>query len=323
MVRKPVIVAGGDKDPNLRCILKRLAGREIDYLALLGGSSLPKLTWSLGDDRLSIAGEAVEPRAVFLRYDVFTYLGTGNPESRRQAARWYHAVLSWALAHQKTVLPNRRYGTRQLSKPHVLALARQNGIDVPKTVISNDLNVVCGDAGVNWTGTFTPADEWVSDSWIVKPVDSGEYTRMLSEAVLDEKWVQRCGTSPNIIQRRLLAPDLRIYRIGEAWFAFSLRSGEIDYRTDRAVVIEPVPPPTEFVEPLRCLMDLLGLDFGAADFKTCPVSGMHFFLGINSAPMFSAFDRAAERAMSNAIVNILMAGEGQTDGTLGRSRGDA
>jgi hypothetical protein len=317
MVRKPVVVAGGEKDPNLHSVLKRLADRGIDHLALLGGSSSPRLTWTLGDDRLFIEGEPVEPRAVFLRYDVFTFLSTGRPENRRQAARWYHAVLSWTLAHEKAAFPNRRYGTRQVSKPHVLALARRFGIDVPQTIISNDLDVVCGDAGMGWSETFAPLDEWAGDDWIVKPVNGGEYTRVLAEAVTDDKWVQRCSTSPNIIQRRLLSPDLRIYRIGKAWFAFSLSSGAIDYRTDRTVVIEPVPAPAGLVEPLRILMDHLGLDFGAADFKTCPSDGRYLFLEVNSAPMFSAFDRIAGGAMSDALVEILLAGEGQATRTTG------
>jgi hypothetical protein len=310
MPAKTIIVAGGDRDPNLQCLLKRLADRGVDHLALLSGSSPPKLTWTLGNDQLSIGGVEVAPQAIFLRYDVFTFLTTGRAESRRQASRWYHAVLSWALAHDRTVLLNRQYGTRQVSKPHVLALARRIGLDVPETIVSSDTSIVSSGTGSNWIEDFNPRDEWVSDGWIVKPVDGGEYTRVLAEAVMDETWVERCGASPNIIQRRLCSPDLRIYRIGDAWFAFALNSGEIDYRTDRAVSIVAVPAPRGLVDRLHLLMDELGLNFGAADFKTCPITEDSLFLEVNPAPMFSTFDRVADGALSNAIVDRLVSGSG-------------
>jgi hypothetical protein len=298
MVGRTVMVAGGGRDPNIRCVMDRLTDRGVDHLALLIGSSPPKLTWTLGGDRLSIGGMEVAPRAVFLRYDVFTFLSTGQPESRRHAARWYHAVQSWVLSHEETAFLNRRYGTRQVSKPYVLTLARRLGLEVPDTIVSSDPTVV-----------LSSADDGIGDAWIVKPIDGGEYTRVLSEAVMDGEWVRRSGASPSIIQRRLLSPDLRIYRVGEAWFAFTLRSGEIDYRTDKAVSIASLQSPPQLVEPLRRLMDQLGLDFGAADFKTCPDTGRLLFLEVNSAPMFSAFDRVVDGALSDAIVDCLLSGD--------------
>jgi hypothetical protein len=53
-------------------------------------------------------------------------------------------------------------------------------------------------------------------------------------------------------------------------------------------------------------MEHLGLDFGAADFKRCPETGDYRFLEVNSAPMFSAFDRVVSGALSGAIVDWLM-----------------
>jgi hypothetical protein len=102
-----------------------------------------------------------------------------------------------------------------------------------------------------------------------------------------------------------VTPDLRVYRVGEAWFAFELRSEKLDYRVDADVKITALTPPSDLTRPLGRLMEHLGLDFGAADFKHCPETGDYRFLEVNSAPMFSAFDRVASGALSGAILDWL------------------
>jgi hypothetical protein len=52
-------------------------------------------------------------------------------------------------------------------------------------------------------------------------------------------------------------------------------------------------------------MNILRLDFGAADFKTCPKTGRFLFLEVNSSPMFAAFDAASDGAVSRAIAESL------------------
>jgi hypothetical protein len=56
------------------------------------------------------------------------------------------------------------------------------------------------------------------------------------------------------------------------------------------------------VRALAALMNDLGLDFGAADFKRCPETGRHLFLEVNSAPMFSGFDQVLSGALADAIL---------------------
>lgn len=288
-----LIVAGGNADPNINCLLRRLANRSEGYLVLCTNASSPRMTWTLSDDRLMIDGVEVNAEALFLRYDVFTYLRDRQVESQQRAARWYHAILAWALAHDNVAFLNRRYGAQQTSKPYVLTLARSLGLSVPASIVTN--------AAMALTGTDV-------DQWIVKPVDGGEYTRILDEAVADEDWVRRNGAVPMIVQRRLVAPDLRVYRIGERWFGFKLLSAAVDYRTAAGVSIMPLRPTPDIVDPLSRLMDRLGLDFGAADFKTCPETGRLLFLEVNPAPMFSAFDGVADGALADAILDWLLDG---------------
>ena len=53
-------------------------------------------------------------------------------------------------------------------------------------------------------------------------------------------------------------------------------------------------------------MDHLAMNFGAADFKTCPETGELIFLELNSAPMFSAFDKIAGGAVVGSLVSFLI-----------------
>jgi hypothetical protein len=287
-------VAGGDADPNLARLLRRVAARGLEHRALLSGAAgSPRLTWRLADDTLWLDGAAVRPAALFLRHDVFAHLADGRPESRARAGRWYQTVLSWALAHEEVAFPNRGHGARQATKPHVLHLARRLGLPVPETLVTSDLDAV------------GPAE---AAGWIAKPVNGGEHTRPLDGALADEEWRRRSAGAPTILQRRLVGPELRIYRVGPRWFGFALRSGALDYRTDPRVEVAAVPAPAALTAPLGRLMDGLGLDFGAADFKTCPDTGRPLFLEVNSAPMFAGFDRVAGGALCDAIVDWLVAG---------------
>src|SRR5512134_2551800 len=151
-----ILIAGGAGDPNTTGLVRRAASRNVPYLALLVGSELrPSIVWDLALDRLELNGSAVRPRAVFLRYDIFEHLRDGGPESRRRAARWYYTILSWALAHEGVAFFNRRYGTRHMTKPLLLHLAKSVGIAFPQTIVTNERERL---------------EALQADRWIVKPV---------------------------------------------------------------------------------------------------------------------------------------------------------
>lgn len=287
-----LVIAGGDADPNILWLARRLASDGLAYLMLGAGiASTPRLVWRLADDRLWINGIEVKPTAVFLRYDVFAHAKDPRPERQKQAGSWYHTMLSWTLAHEEVAFLNRRYGARQSSKPYVLQLASRFGLAIPESLVTNDVQLF---------------DRLDLEGWITKPVTGGEYTAVLADALKDPTWSGRWAESPAIVQRRLVTPDLRVYRVGESWFGFELRSEKLDYRIDADVKITALAPPSDLTEPLGRLMEHLGLDFGAADFKRCPESGEYRFLEVNSAPMFSAFDRVVSGALSGAILDWLM-----------------
>ena len=103
-----------------------------------------------------------------------------------------------------------------------------------------------------------------------------------------------------------MAPEVRIYVIARQAFAFEMRSDSLDYRVKQDVEVVPlglVPPE---VDQLRQLMDYLGMDFGAADFKTDPATGALVFLELNSSPMFARFSDASSGQLASAILDGLI-----------------
>jgi hypothetical protein len=53
-------------------------------------------------------------------------------------------------------------------------------------------------------------------------------------------------------------------------------------------------------------MEMMGLDWGAADFKIGSGSDDPVFLEVNSDPMFSAFDRVGAGAITDAMLYLLL-----------------
>jgi hypothetical protein len=286
-----ILLAGGARDPNIACLWRRLAARAIPArLVVTGSDRCPRLTWSLFDDTLLLDGTLILPDAVFIRFDVFGELAGGGEPSRTRAASWYYTVLSWALAHDDVRLPNRRFATSHVAKPYVLHLARQEGLRSVETVITNDL---------------ARLDGLDADAWILKPVDGGALTATLRQACSEPRTLERLAAEPAFLQRLLVAPDRRIFRVGATWHAFDITSDRVDYRGAKEVALAPAEAEPELVGPLGRLMDRLGLEFGAADFKRCPETGRFAFLEVNSAPMFQAFDARVQGRLADAIIDWL------------------
>lgn len=288
-----ILVAGGDQDPNLRALATTLETRGRNLLFLqVGASRHPWIHWHLDSDRLLLDGHEIRPRAAFLRYDVFSHQADGRRESAHRASAWYTAVAAWGAAHPEVRCLNRagRFGEAQ--KPSVLYFAREAGLAVPDTLVSNHV------AGF--------ADFRPGHPKIAKPINGGGHCQRLDEALRDTEQRDGVAAAPAIVQPELVQPEYRVYRIGDAFLGFAVVSDELDYRVTQDCRVEVWDDvPAELVDGLRRLTDRLGLDFAAADFKTCPETGRLLFLEVNTGPMFAAFDRASDGAVTAAIASYL------------------
>jgi hypothetical protein len=290
----PILIAGGDADHSLLSLRRRALTRGFDHMTLLAGAGgHPTLTWDVQEDRLTLDGREIRPGACFIRYDVFTHMADGDPESARRAAAWHAAVAGWLHVHPEVRMLNRRIRGNN-NKPYVLHLARQVGLEIPVTRVSNDL-----DALERWAGERALAS---------KPVQGGSHCREVADMLTLAR--ETPPTAPFITQNRLVQPEIRLYRIGSRFIAFEMRSEVLDYRTTNATQVVPRPlheVPQELCEGLGRLMGLLEMEYGAADFKTDPDTGRLLFLELNSSPMFFGFDLVSGGAVSDAILAYLTA----------------
>jgi glutathione synthase/RimK-type ligase-like ATP-grasp enzyme len=291
-----ILIAGGDADPNIEALARAAEARGAEVcLALTGAAANPRLDWDVQADVLTVGGQAVAPRAVFIRNDVFQHMADPRPETSFRAGAWYAALHGWALAHEGVRLLNRRY-RGQTNKPFMLSAAARCGLPVPATRITNALDALERDGA---------ADR------IAKPVPGGGYCTPLVEVLSTTQRRDGLAAAPAIVQERLVAPEVRIFGIGDRFIPFHVRSEALDYRTSADTRVEPLP--LDGIDPallaaLRRLMVELEMDFAAADFKSSPATGALVFLEINSSPMFAAFDRAAGGAVTEAILERLMEG---------------
>lgn len=278
-----LLICGGQFDTNVQVLLNRLRQRNVPFCDLLvGPGHPPRLQIDLQSNVCTLNGNAIAPTGCFFRHDVFLYECSDTAAARASAMNWYHAIQGWVASQPSIRSFNQFSHLRENNKIQNLLLARDCGLSTPDTIVTNHL------AGFDGSQEF-----------IRKPVAGGEYTRLLGD--------MEHGPSlpyPHFVQPRLQRPEMRFYRIGARIIAFRLNSPAIDYRSTRDVEITAADVPASIGGNLLRLCDRLALDFAAADFMEDQNGGLQF-LEINSQPMFTAFDRAVDGRICDAIIDEL------------------
>lgn len=294
-LRGSLFIGGGDADPNITALLTAAERDGVSYRKLLvGKSSHPSITWDISTGELLLENEPLDCSAAFVRADVFTALSDRQASSQYRAVAWHTAVTGWLAAHPDVFMFNRRNFNQLTNKPLVLKVAHDCGLAIPKTLITNDRESLAG---------------FLSDgAGVVKPINGGGYCEPLAEVL--ERTPVKDGrvAAPAIVQQRLVPPEVRIYAIGNRYFAFNVISPELDYRATQNCRVEPTEVPEQLSGRFSALLAKLGLDFAAADFKTCPDTGQLLFLEVNTGPMFAAFDHATNGELCHTMIETLLNG---------------
>ena len=288
-----LLLAGGHDDPNLTVLVQAAQRANVELLDLrLPASESHAFCWDLAESTARFAGRELRATAAFIRHDVFGGMQDPRPEVSARAYAWYQAMMGWLLSEPRVRIFNRGMCPAATNKPAALVFAREAGLRVPPTMITNQAGSFCAEQ---------------LDSLIAKPVGGGDYCYSLAEALAKTDLRGGLTASPAIVQKRLAPPEVRIYVIGAADFAFEVRSPSLDYRVNQDAELIPLPEIPREVARLRNLMSRLGLDFGAADFKTDPETGQLVFLELNTSPMFARFDQVSGGEVCAAIIRELKA----------------
>lgn len=290
-----LLISGGEHDPNIAHLLEITRKRKIPTSKILfGPGKHPAIHWDIQANRLLLDGTQLEPGAAFLRYDVFNHMADAREQTAFRAHAWYAAIAGW-IASRADIHTFNRDGEPNVLKPAILRMALDIGMEIPFSLVSNDIGRINREAG----GDF--------GKWIAKPTCGGEYTRVLDDLIGSVAQRGGAAPAPAIIQERLISPDVRIFRVGKEFLAFAIESREIDYRIDEGCKLSVVASlPAQLTRQLKRLTDRIGLDFAAADYKTCAETGKLKFLEVNTAPMFVAFDRAGKGCITDAMLRCLV-----------------
>jgi hypothetical protein len=287
-----LVISGGRNDPSivsLQAAAERL--RAPHQCVWSGDAERCVFDWDVQSGRLRFNDQPLRMRACFVRYDVFADGHDTRPEVGARAAAWFTALHSYAVSAPRIRVPNRRH-LAAINKPVQLVWAAQAGLAVPQSWVSNDVHAIQARS---------------TQPLIAKPINGGDYCRLLAEVLPETVHINGGAAAPAIIQPRLVAPDIRVFQIGPAQMAFEIESEVLDYRTSAATRVKALPRiPRGIAGPLAKLNRRMGLDFSAADFKADAQSGALQFLEVNSSPMFAAFDHAARGKLTAAMLRWLL-----------------
>ncbi len=290
-----LLLAGGDRDQNLTVLADAAAkvGTAIVDLRTSAVAS-PAFCWNIEGRCAQVSDRKIEVSAAFFRHDVFNSMNDPRPEVSARALGWYQTISGWLLAEPAVRMFNRKMTMAATNKPAVLAAAQEVGLSIPETLVTNNISRV-------------PKEQ--IEFMIAKPVLGGDYCYSLADALKKAKPQAGVAATPAIVQQRLASPEVRIYVVGQFSFAFEIRSDSLDYRVKQdaeLVLLREVP---NEATKLRELMSILGLDFGAADFKTDPKTGRLLFLEVNISPFFARFDCVSGGQLCAAMLQELSGGK--------------
>ena len=224
-------------------------------------------------------------------------------ESRR-------AFLGALTAHEGFVLDSETVIRRAESKDLQLRLAEQIGMQIPRTLVSNDPAAVrafaaeCGGNIVTkMQASFAVYEDGKENVVFTNPVSAAD--------LADLDGLKYC---PMVFQERVeKALELRVTVVGNRVFAASIDSqrharGKADWRRVGAETVDQWQPfdlPQQVEQHVLALADALHLNYGAADFILTP-DDRFVFLEINPSGEFFWLDRGPEHPISAAIADVLL-----------------
>lgn len=193
-------------------------------------------------------------------------------------------------------------------KLHQLRLAREIGLDIPATLITNE-----PDEAREFIAKMGP-EQTVYKSFSATQQEWRE-TRLLRKEEMD--LLDNVRHAPVIFQEYVEAAyDLRITLVGDAVFAAAIQSQQSAYQVDcrmdlGRVPIEPAEVPADVVDRLQALMAHLGIVYGAVDMRRTP-AGRHVFLEVNPAGQWLFIEQKTGQPITRTLATLLAEHGGRT-----------
>jgi len=191
-----------------------------------------------------------------------------------------------------------------------LELARALGLEIPRTLVTNDPAAVRSffDECAGRVVTKMMASFAIREDGRERVV----FTTPISAADLEA--LDGLRLCPMTFQERVdKERELRVTVVGTRVFAAAIDSNALerartDWRREGLALVDrwqPCALPAEVEARLLALMDALGLNYGAADFIVTP-EGRHVFLELNPAGEFFWLERENGFPISAALADVML-----------------
>jgi MvdD family ATP-grasp ribosomal peptide maturase len=191
-----------------------------------------------------------------------------------------------------------------------LQVARSHGLEIPRTLTTNDPAAVHDFARSCQSGIVTK----MLSSFAV--YEEGRELVVFTNPVKSEDLADLSGLRlcPMTFQEMIpKALELRTTVVGRRIMSASINSqaserAAHDWRRDGLRIIkdwQPYELPREVEEKILCLMDSFGLNYGAIDIIVTP-DGRHVFLEINPVGEFFWLERYSGLPIADAIADVLL-----------------
>lgn len=207
-------------------------------------------------------------------------------------------------------------------KPLQLELARSLGLEVPRTLMTNDPEAVRAFAATRPGGVVTK----MMSSFAVYDERGHEqvvFTTPLSARDLED--LEGLELCPMTFQERLdKAVELRVTVVGEQVMAAAIDSQALpgareDWRREGVALIDSWQPytlPEQVHRGVLGLMEALRLNYGAFDFIVTP-EGRHVFLEVNPSGEFMWLMRHPGLPIAEALADVLAGRTARRRGLVG------
>lgn len=171
-------------------------------------------------------------------------------------------------------------------------IMHNNGIRIPKTLITND--------------KFALEEFYYSNNKniIYKPVRGGAYTQKFKEE--DFLRADTLVTCPCQFQEFIDGTDIRVYAFesGEI-YAGEIKAKNIDFRQDETAVINKIELPKNIQKDCLTVLKILGLKYSGIDIRLSK-TGEYVFIEANPAPMFTHFENITGYPICETLLKNLL-----------------
>lgn len=208
--------------------------------------------------------------------------------------------LSLLIDRIPCVVVNRNYPQHSnASKPYQLMLIKDVGINIPKTLVTNDPDEV-----MKFYDSCDGEIIFKSISGVRSIVDR-----------LDDEYLERLPlleNCPSLFQEFIPGNNVRVHTVGDEIFATEIDSDVVDYRyavsKDGSVNMKPHKLPAEMKERCFDISKKLGLVMAGIDLKLTP-EGEWYCFEVNPSPGFIYYERFTLQPISEALANLLKSGD--------------